>query len=206
MLDVKLFHMRSFLPMPYEEALAPRLKRAHEKLQMGSGAGGEFTGWVHLPRSFDRGELARIKRSAAKIQSDSKALVVIGIGGSYLGARGVIDCLCSPNYNLKKRPRQTFTLPATAWPPDALQEILELVEDEDFSVNVISKSGTTTEPARGLPLLPGGTGEKVWQRGGQDPHLRHHRQAQGRAEIPGGCRGVGDPSWSLTTWAAGTAC
>ena len=147
MLDVKLFHMRSFLPMPYEEALAPRLKRAHEKLQMGSGAGGEFTGWVHLPRSFDRGELARIKRSAAKIQSDSKALVVIGIGGSYLGARGVIDCLCSPNYNLKKKATPNVYFAGNGLAADALQEILELVEDEDFSVNVISKSGTTTEPA-----------------------------------------------------------
>ena len=114
MLDVKLFHMKSFLPMPYEEALAPRLKHAHEKLQNASGAGGEFTGWVHLPRSYDRAEFARIKQAAAKIQSDSQALVVIGIGGSYLGARGVIDCLCSPNYNLKKK---MSTSPATACPP-----------------------------------------------------------------------------------------
>ena len=65
--------------------------------------GGEFTGWVHLPRDYDRAEFDRIKAAAAKIQSDSKALVVIGIGGSYLGARGVIECLCSPNYNLKKK-------------------------------------------------------------------------------------------------------
>ena len=102
MLNVKLFNMKSFLPMPYEDALAPRLKQAHDKLQSGNGAGGEFTGWVHLPRDYDKEEFARIKAAAAKIQSDSQALVIIGIGGSYLGARGVIDCLCSPNYNLKK--------------------------------------------------------------------------------------------------------
>ena len=91
MLNVKLFHMKSFLPMPYEEALAPRLKIAHDKLQNGSGAGGDFTGWVHLPRDYDKEEFARIKAAAARIQSNSQALVVIGIGGSYLGARGVIE-------------------------------------------------------------------------------------------------------------------
>ena len=147
MLDVKLFHMKSFLPMPYEAALAPRLKRAHDMLQAGNGLGGEFTGWVHLPRDYDKAEFDRIQAAAAKIRSDSKALVVIGIGGSYLGARGVIDCLCSPNYNLKKKDTPNIYFAGNGLSADALQEILELVEGEDFSVNVISKSGTTTEPA-----------------------------------------------------------
>ena len=147
MLDVKLFHMKSFLPMPYEEALAPRLKRAHEKLQSGSGVGGEFTGWVHLPRDFDRGEFARIRAAAARIQESSQALVVIGIGGSYLGARGVIDCLCSPNYNLKQKETPNVYFVGNGLSADALQETLDLVADADFSVNIISKSGTTTEPA-----------------------------------------------------------
>ena len=147
MLDVKLFQMQSFLPMPYEEALAPRLKKAQEKLQNGSGAGGEFTGWVHLPRDYDKEEFARIQAAAAKIRKDSKALVVIGIGGSYLGARGVIDCLCSPNYNLKKKDGPNVYFIGNGLSADALQETLDLVADVDFSVNVISKSGTTTEPA-----------------------------------------------------------
>ena len=147
MLDVKLFHMKSFLPMPYEAALAPRLKRAHDMLQAGNGLGGEFTGWVHLPRDYDKAEFDRIQAAAAKIRSDSKALVVIGIGGSYLGARGVIDCLCSPNYNLKKKDTPNIYFAGNGLSADALKEILELVEGEDFSVNVISKSGTTTEPA-----------------------------------------------------------
>jgi len=147
MLDVKLFHMKTFLPLPYEEALAPRLKRAHEKLQNASGAGGEFTGWVHLPRDYDRAEFSRIQDAAAKIQRTSKALVVIGIGGSYLGARGVIDCLCSPNYNLKKKNTPNVYFVGNGLSSDALQEVLDLVADADFSVNVISKSGTTTEPA-----------------------------------------------------------
>ena len=147
MVDVKLFQMQSFLPMPYEEARAPRLKLAQEKLQQGSGAGGEFTGWVHMPRDYDKEEFARIQAAAAKIRKDSKALVVIGIGGSYLGARGVIDCLCSPNYNLKKKDGPNVYFIGNGLSADALQETLELVEDVDFSVNVISKSGTTTEPA-----------------------------------------------------------
>ena len=133
--------------MPYEEALAPRLKLAQDKLQKGSGAGGEFTGWVHLPRDYDKEEFARIQAAAAKIRKDSKALVVIGIGGSYLGARGVIDCLCSPNYNLKKKDGPNVYFIGNGLSADALQETLDLVADVDFSVNVISKSGTTTEPA-----------------------------------------------------------
>src|SRR5699024_3233864 len=102
MLNVRLFEMEKVLHAGYEAALEPRLREAQEKLQTGSGAGGEFTGWVRLPERYDREEFARIQAAARKIQGNSKALVVIGIGGSYLGARGVIDCLCSPNYNLMK--------------------------------------------------------------------------------------------------------
>ena len=147
MLDVQLFDLHTFLPKPYEEALLPRLKKAHEKIQTGTGLGGEFTGWVHLPQAYDREEFTRIRTAAKKIQSDSQALVVIGIGGSYLGARGVIDCLCSPNYNLKKKETPNVYFVGNGLSGDALSEVLDLVRDVDFSVNIISKSGTTTEPA-----------------------------------------------------------
>ena len=147
MLDVKLFEMRSFLPLPYEEALAPRLKIAHEKLQTGTGKGGDFTGWVKLPENYDREEFTRIKAAAEKIKGNSQALVVIGIGGSYLGARGVIDCLCSPNYNLKKKDTPNIYFMGNGLSADSMQEVMDLLEGVDFSVNVISKSGTTTEPA-----------------------------------------------------------
>ena len=147
MLDVKSFQLQFFLPLPYEEVLAPRLKRAHEKLQSGSGAGGEFTGWVHLPRDYDREEFARIQAAASRIRANSQALVVIGIGGSYLGARGVIDCLRSPNYNLKRKDTPNIYFVGNGLSSDAMGEVLDLVADVDFSVNVISKSGTTTEPA-----------------------------------------------------------
>jgi glucose-6-phosphate isomerase len=147
MLNVRLFHFKNFVPMPYEEALSPRLKLAQDRLQKGIGEGSDFTGWVHLPASFDRAEYQRIKQAAAKIRSGSKALVVIGIGGSYLGARGVIDCLCSPNYNLKKKDTPNIYFAGNSLSSDSLQEIMDLLGDDDFSVNVISKSGTTTEPA-----------------------------------------------------------
>lgn len=147
MLEVKTFHMDSFIPMPYEEAMAPRLNLAHEKLQNGSGAGGEFTGWVRLPRDYDREEFRRVKAAAAKIRRDSGALVVIGIGGSYLGARGVIELLRSPNYNLKKKDGPNIYFAGNGLDADALGEVADLLEGVDFSVNVISKSGSTTEPA-----------------------------------------------------------
>ena len=147
MICVDLSNMRQFIPLPYEAALTPRLRLAHEKLLSGTGAGGDFTGWVHLPEQYDREEFRRIQAAAKKIQGDSRALVVIGIGGSYLGARGVIECLCSPNYNLKKKNTPNIYFVGNGLDNDQLAEVEELLEGQDFSVNVISKSGTTTEPA-----------------------------------------------------------
>ena len=147
MIQVDLQNIRSFIPLPYEAALSPRLRIAHDHLQNGDGAGGEFTGWVRLPEDYDKAEFARIKAAAKKIQSDSQALVVIGIGGSYLGARGVIECLRSPNYNLKKKDTPNIYFIGNGLSSDALTEVMELVDGVDFSVNVISKSGTTTEPS-----------------------------------------------------------
>ena len=147
MLNVKRFQIQKFIPNDYEADLTPRLRTAQDQLQNATGAGSDFVGWVHLPRDYDRAEFARIQAAAAKIQSSSKALVVIGIGGSYLGARGVIECLCSPNYNLKKKNTPNVYFVGNGLSSDSLQEVMELLGDDDFSVNVISKSGTTTEPA-----------------------------------------------------------
>ena len=147
MLSIDISHAASFLSLPYEAALRPRLERAAGWLQNGGGKGSDFIDWVTLPRDYDRGEYARILAAAKKIQDDSKALVVIGIGGSYLGARGVIECLCSPNYNLKKKSTPNIYFIGNGLSSDALREVTELIGDDDFSVNVISKSGTTTEPA-----------------------------------------------------------
>ena len=147
MIQVDLTHMRHFIALPYEAALAPRLRIAHNHLQKSDGPGGEFTGWVRLPQEYDREEFARIQAAAWRIQSDSQALVVIGIGGSYLGARGVIECLCSPNYNLKKKDTPNIYFVGNGLSSDSMQEVVDLLGDDDFTVNVISKSGTTTEPA-----------------------------------------------------------
>ena len=120
---------------------------AKEVLTSRTGAGNDFLGWIDLPVDYDKDEFARIKKAAAKIQSDSDVLLVIGIGGSYLGARGVIECLRSPNYNLKKKNTPNIYFIGNGLSSDALTEVMELVDGVDFSVNVISKSGTTTEPA-----------------------------------------------------------
>ena len=148
MLNVKSFQIETFIPANYQEAAAPRLAAAQEKLQKGTGLGREFTDWVRLPVDYDKEEFARIQAAAKKIQGDSKALVVIGIGGSYLGARGVVEYLCSPNYNQKKNKKTpNIYFVGNGLSADAMQEVFDLIGDEDFSVNVISKSGTTTEPA-----------------------------------------------------------
>ena len=95
MISVDLHNMRQFIPLPYEAALTPRLRLAHDHLRAGTGAGGEFTGWVRLPEGYDREEFERIQAAARRIQADSQALVVIGIGGSYLGP-GVLSSACAP--------------------------------------------------------------------------------------------------------------
>ncbi|MDY4953542.1 MAG: glucose-6-phosphate isomerase [Candidatus Onthomonas sp.] len=127
--------------------MVPRLKVAWETLQKGTGAGKDFLGWVRLPVAYDRAEFARIQQAAKRIQEDSQVLVVIGIGGSYLGARAVVELLQSPNYNLRQKDTPDLYFTGNTLSTDAVLETLELIGDRDFSINVISKSGTTTEPA-----------------------------------------------------------
>mgnify|MGYP001094462758 CR=1 FL=1 len=120
-----------------------RGKAALDTLLHGTGAGNDFLGWGDLPVNYDKDEFARIQKAAAKIQADSKALVVIGIGGSYLGARGAIELL-KPIPG-KDDPRIFFV--GNGLSADALCDTLDQLGDMDFDVNVISKSGTTLEPA-----------------------------------------------------------
>ena len=153
MLNVDLSAISQFVSAQDLAAMEPRVAAAHETLSTGSGAGNDFIGWVNLPRDYDKEEFARIKAAAKKIQSDSEALVVIGIGGSYLGARAVVDLLKSPNYNLKKKDTPDVFFAGNTLSTDSVLEIMELVGDRDFSINVISKSGTTTEPAVAFRLF-----------------------------------------------------
>ena len=115
-----------------------------------TGAGNDFLGWIDLPVDYDKEEFARIKEAAEKIQSDSEVLIVIGIGGSYLGARAAIDFLRHGFYNnvskeIRKTPEIYYA--GNSISPAYLQGLIDVVGDRDFSVNIISKSGTTTEPA-----------------------------------------------------------
>lgn len=122
-------------------------KMAIDTLCSGTGAGNDFIGWVDLPVNYDKEEFARIQQAAKKIQSSSKALVVIGIGGSYLGARAVIELLKSPNYNALAKDTPDIYFVGNGISSDALTDVIAMIGERDFSVNVISKSGTTTEPA-----------------------------------------------------------
>lgn len=127
--------------------MAPRAVEAMKTLHSKSGAGNDFLGWVTLPTDYDKEEFARIEKAAEYIKKNCDILIVIGIGGSYLGARAVIEALKSPNYNaLAKDTPQIYFIGNTI-SPSMLTELLALCEDKDICVNVISKSGTTTEPA-----------------------------------------------------------
>ena len=129
------------------DGVAAEVKAAHKALHDGTGLGNDFIGWLNLPTDYDKEEFARIKAAAEKIKKDTDVFVVIGIGGSYLGARAAIEFLTSQNYNLtcKDTPQIFFT--GNSISSSALAEIMELCEGKDVSVNMISKSGTTTEPA-----------------------------------------------------------
>ena len=130
-----------------------KISDAHRTLLEKTGAGSEFTGWLTLPEDMLKGELKGILSAAARIKSNSEVLVVIGIGGSYLGARAAIELLRSPNYNLIKKDTPDIFFVGNGISADALNEIIELIGERDFSVNVISKSGGTLEPALGFRVF-----------------------------------------------------
>lgn len=130
--------------------LAEPVKLAHQMLHEQTGAGSDYLGWIDLPENYDKEEFARIQTAAKQIQSDSDALIVIGIGGSYLGARSAIEMLCHSYYN--QLPKEKRNTPEIYYVGNSISSthaahLIELLEGKDFSVNVISKSGTTTEPA-----------------------------------------------------------
>ena len=129
------------------EHMKPFAKTAHKMLVSGEGQGNDFTGWVKLPVEYDKEEFSRIKIAAEKIKKSADILVVIGIGGSYLGARAVIEFVKSPLYNNLKKDTPDIYFAGNNISTTALTELLSICEGKDVAVNVISKSGTTTEPA-----------------------------------------------------------
>ena len=132
--------------MKYKE----KVEQIHHELHKRANAQNDFVGWLELPTNYDKEEFKRIKSAAARIQEDSEALVVIGIGGSYLGARAVIESLTNTFDNLlpesKRKHPQIFYV-GNNLSPNYINDLIETLGTKDFSVNVISKSGTTTEPA-----------------------------------------------------------
>lgn len=140
----------SFISEEEVSYMSKQVADAREQLVARNGAGNDFLGWIDLPVNYDKDEFARIKKAAEKIQSDSEVLVVIGIGGSYLGARAAIEFLRHGFYNnlsreIRKTPEIYYA--GNSISGTYLKGLIEVIGDRDFSVNIISKSGTTTEPA-----------------------------------------------------------
>ena len=140
----------SFLRQEELDYITPQVTVAHVQLHQKSGPGNDYLGWVDLPAKYDKAEFARIRKAAAKIRKDSDVLIVIGIGGSYLGARAAIELLTHSFNNLlpkrlRKGPQIIFA--GNSISSTYLADLFDLLEGKDVSVNVISKSGTTTEPA-----------------------------------------------------------
>ena len=132
------------------ESMAKLVADAKETLVSKTGEGTDFLGWIDLPVDYDKGEFTRIKAAANKIQNDSEVLLVIGIGGSYLGARAAIEFLRHSFYNnvdksVRKAPEIYYV--GNNISSTYIQHLIDVVGDRDFSINMISKSGTTTEPA-----------------------------------------------------------
>ena len=140
-------YVAAFLPDNALESMRAEVEAAHKALNDGTGKGNDFLGWLDLPENYNKAEFAEIKKAAEKIQKDSEVLVVIGIGGSYLGARAAIEFIKSQNYNLLKKGVPEIYFAGNTISSDSLNELVEIIGDRDFSVNIISKSGTTTEPA-----------------------------------------------------------
>ncbi|MBO7302963.1 MAG: glucose-6-phosphate isomerase [Clostridia bacterium] len=141
-------YVKSFIKDEEVKAIAKEVEAAHKCLLAGNGEGNDFLGWVDLPFNYDKEEYARIKEAAKKIQKKCDVFVVIGIGGSYLGARAVIEYVKSPLYNnLKHEGTPDIYFSGCNISAQSLNELLAICEGKDICINVISKSGTTTEPA-----------------------------------------------------------
>ncbi len=140
-------YLEGFVSAEDFASIKAEVAQADALIKNKNGAGSDYLGWVDLPVNYDKDEFERIKKAAKKIQSDSQVLIVIGIGGSYLGARAAIEFCKSQNYNVIAKDTPQIFFSGNSISSSALCELVEICKDKDFSVNVISKSGTTTEPA-----------------------------------------------------------
>ena len=152
-LSLDLTHTQSFLNEGELDHYVQLARRAATLLDDRSGPGNDYLGWLDLPVSYDREEFDRIKKAARRIQQQSEILVVVGIGGSYLGARAALQFLGSAFDPMIDKGRPTIIFAGTQLSSDYHTDLLNLLKDRDFSVNMISKSGTTTEPAIAFRFL-----------------------------------------------------
>ena len=159
---------RDFVSQHEEDYMQPFANVAYELLASGKGQGNDFHGWVNLPVNYDKDEFSRIKVAAEKIKRNSDILVVIGIGGSYLGARAAIEFVKSPLYNNLKKDTPDIYFAGNNISTTALTELLSICEGKDISVNVISKSGTTTEPAIAFRVFKSLLIDKYGEEGAKD--------------------------------------
>ena len=140
-------YAKDFLNENDIKGLAAQIEVAHDMLHNKTGLGNDYLGWITLPTDYDKEEFLRIKKAAEKIKADTDVLVVIGIGGSYLGARAAIEFLKSNNYNALPKDTPDIYFAGNSISGSALNDIIKICENKRVSVNIISKSGTTTEPA-----------------------------------------------------------
>ena len=160
--------VKGFVSSEEIENLANQATAALKLVKNGTGAGSDFLGWYDLPINYDRAEFERIKIAADKIKKNCDILVVIGIGGSYLGARAAIEFVKSPIYNNLKKDTPDIYFAGNNISTTALTELLSICEGKDISVNVISKSGTTTEPAIAFRVFKSLLTEKYGEEGARD--------------------------------------
>ncbi len=140
-------HVKQFVSENELVAIQPQIDLAEKMIKEKSGLGNDFLGWVNLPNDYDKDQFQRILKASEKIKKQSQVLLVIGIGGSYLGARAGIELLKSPFYNSLSKDTPDIYFVGNNIHPTYLNEIISIIDGKDFSVNIISKSGTTTEPA-----------------------------------------------------------
>ena len=145
-------HLSSFIKEEEYKAIYPQVEAAHKTLEAKNGPGSDFLGWMYLPCDYDKEEFARIKAAAAKIREDSDVLVVAGIGGSYLGARAVIEAVKGMYHNELDNGLKIYFC-GNSISPTYLNDIITLCKGKRFSINVISKSGTTTETSLAFRVL-----------------------------------------------------
>ena len=161
--ELNVRHLAKFVRDDEFEAIFPQVKTAHDTLCAKNGPGNDFLGWVGLPVDYDKDEFARIEKAAEKIRSDSD--VVIGIGGSYLGARAVIEAVKGQLHNSTVKDAPAIYFVGNSISPSYLRDVIDLCEGKDVSVNIISKSGTTTEPAVAFRIFKGMLEKKYGKEG-----------------------------------------